>query len=158
MRKGKKTPENGAKILFWSYSTGSLSIKIKNAGGITMRYTVYIVICVLAVFLITLNVCAEDELERAAIAKCTKLALKMFGTDSFDKQKSGALDKPRHITNIEYFVTWRAACAEKPPTVPGNVTALCQGDAITPTGQQKKVFYWEKASGKTLHTGYYWCE
>ena len=123
-----------------------------------MKYTAYTMICVFTFFLMTLNIWAEDNLERAGIAKCTQLALKMFSTASSDKHQSEALGKPRNVKNIEFFVTWRAACAEKPPKCPGNVTALCQGDALTPTGQQKKVFYWEKASGKTLHTGYYWCE
>ncbi len=123
-----------------------------------MKKLVYTTICVFALFFMTLNVWAEDELDREGIAKCTQLALKMFSTASPDKHKSGALGKPRNVTNIESFVTWRAACAEKPPKGPGNVTALCQADAMTPTGQQEKVFYWEKVSGKTLHTGYYWCE
>lgn len=123
---------------------------------------IYIVALMLLVFvslcIISRNDVLADELDKEGIAKCTALASKMFSSALPEKGKSGTLGKPRNVTNIEYLVTWRAACAEKPPKGPGNVTALCQGEATTQTGQRKQVFYWEKISGTTLHTGYYWCD
>ena len=100
----------------------------------------------------------EDESDRKGVAKCTRLAAKMFGSPSSRKHKSTAHSKPRNVTSIQTFVTWRATCAGMPPEGPGKVTALCEGFAIAPDGERKSIFYWEKVSGKTLHTGYYWCE
>jgi hypothetical protein len=57
---------------------------------------------------------------------------------------------------ISPLVTWRAACAEKPPTGPGNVTALCQGKRIAEKGKDD-VFFWQKSQHGKLNNGYYVC-
>jgi len=57
---------------------------------------------------------------------------------------------------ISPLVTWRAACAEKPPTGPGNVTALCQGKRATTKGEDG-VFFWQKSQQGKLNNGYFVC-
>jgi hypothetical protein len=41
MRRGKKTPENGTKILFWSYSTSSLVVKDRKNIAINLDEIIY---------------------------------------------------------------------------------------------------------------------
>jgi len=60
------------------------------------------------------------------------------------------------LDTISPLVTWRAACAEKPPTGVGNVTALCQGKRFTEKGKDD-VFFWQKSQHGKLNNGYYVC-
>lgn len=92
-----------------------------------------------------------DDLEREGVEQCTKLAARMFSSKSKPNM-------PRKASNFAALVTWRASCAEKPPKGPGNVTALCEADAQTQSGEKKRVFFWEKSENGKKHTGYYWCE
>lgn len=54
------------------------------------------------------------------------------------------------------LVTWRAACAEEPPSGRGNVTALCEGKR-TPSKGGGKVFFWQKSDHGKRNSGYYAC-
>jgi hypothetical protein len=58
------------------------------------------------------------------------------------------------LDGLEPLVTWRAACAERAPTGPGNVTALCQGERTTAKGEQG-VFFREKSSHGLPNRGYF---
>lgn len=92
-----------------------------------------------------------NDIELNALNECKQLATKMF-SDKFTQK-----DIPQNISNVEYLFTWRAGCAERPPTGKGNVTALCQAKA-TKNGQPNHVFYWQKIYKKTPNTGYFWCD
>ena len=69
--------------------------------------------------------------------------------------KSHTLSGP--VTNTEQFVTWRAACAGSPPTGPGLVALLCEGDVPHKTGAISRLFYWEKHAGSRISTGFLPC-
>ena len=55
------------------------------------------------------------------------------------------------------LATWRAACAERPPTGPGNVTSLCEGKLSAAKGG-KGVFFWQKSIRANSIAGYFVCE
>lgn len=63
---------------------------------------------------------SENFLEKRMLGNCRALAKEL--------NKSHGVGIA--LENISPLVTWRAACAEKPPTGPGHVTALCQGERI----------------------------
>jgi hypothetical protein len=52
--------------------------------------------------------------------------------------------------------TWRAACAERPPTGKGTVTALCEAKRKTDKGEQG-VFFWQKSYRGKPNIGYFIC-
>jgi hypothetical protein len=54
------------------------------------------------------------------------------------------------------LVTWHAACAERPPTGPGDVTALCEGKRVTAKGAER-IFFWQKSKRGKLNKGYFMC-
>lgn len=89
---------------------------------------------------------ADDGLDKQMLEKCQAVA-KALNTTS----KAGI-----RLDGLEALVTWRAACAEKPPTGPGNVTALCQGKRLTAQGEQG-VFFWEKTDHGKPNRGYFTC-
>lgn len=60
------------------------------------------------------------------------------------------------LKDITTLATWRAACAEEPPTGPGNVTALCEGKRIAAKGGAG-VFFWQKSQLGKLNSGYIVC-
>ncbi len=60
------------------------------------------------------------------------------------------------LKDITPLVTWRAACAERPPTGPGNVTALCEGKRTAAKGGAG-VFFWQKSHQGKLKRGYFEC-
>jgi hypothetical protein len=60
------------------------------------------------------------------------------------------------LKGITTLATWRAACAEEPPTGPGNVTALCEGKRIAAKGGAG-VFFWQKSQRGKLNSGYIMC-
>jgi len=57
------------------------------------------------------------------------------------------------VSNAKQLVTWRASCAESPPTGPGNVDLLCEGDIARKDGSSVRVFYWQKHAGTNISTG-----
>jgi hypothetical protein len=61
------------------------------------------------------------------------------------------------MDDLTPYVTWRAACAERPPAGLGEVTALCEGKRTSANGNEK-LFFWQKKSkvGK-LNNGYFIC-
>jgi len=87
-------------------------------------------------------------IEKSMLLDCTTLA------------KAINLSNPRigiDLRGITPLVTWRASCAEKPPTGPGNVTALCEA-AREPDKGRERVFFWQKSVHGKHHQGYYFCE
>jgi hypothetical protein len=62
-----------------------------------------------------------------------------------------------NVNDITPLYTWRASCAEKPPTGKGNVMALCEGTSIRSDGTAKLLFFWSKTNKGKLTTGYYSC-
>ena len=93
---------------------------------------------------------AQDDVDAEARRKCTQLAAEMFG------QARPA--EPRDPSGIEVLVTWRASCAERPPTGPGHVVALCEADVISSPSTRRRVFFWKKQQGTAVSTGYHWCD
>ena len=89
---------------------------------------------------------SDDDLEKKSLARCQALATEMNKT-----HKAGI-----RLEGITPLVTWRAACADKPPTGPGNVTALCQGIRVTAKGEQG-VFFWQKSNQGKLNNRYFLC-
>ena len=89
---------------------------------------------------------ATDDLEKQMLDKCQAVAKEL----NKSRQAGISLDR------LEPLVTWRAACAERPPTAPGNVTALCQGKRTTAKGEQG-VFFWEKSNHGVPNRGYFTC-
>ncbi|WP_444846866.1 hypothetical protein [Duganella caerulea] len=88
----------------------------------------------------------ENDLEKKMLTNCQVLAK--------DLNKSrGVGISPEGISPL---VTWRAACAERPPTGPGNVTALCQGKRVSAQGEEG-VFFWQKSQHGKLNSGYFIC-
>ncbi|MYN16381.1 hypothetical protein GTP81_06410 [Rugamonas sp. FT107W] len=88
----------------------------------------------------------ESDLEKKMLNDCQVLAREI------NKSHGVGIS----LEAISPLVTWRAACAEKPPTGPGNVTALCQGKRVTPKGEES-VFFWQKSQHGKLNTGYFVC-
>jgi hypothetical protein len=70
------------------------------------------------------------------------------------------LNKSKKISismdGMQALATWRAACAERPPTGAGNVTALCEGKLNGVKGAGR-VFFWEKSHQGKAHRGYFTC-
>lgn len=88
----------------------------------------------------------ETDVEKKALAACQSLAKEM--------------NQARHIgirqDGMTSMFSWHAACAEKPPTGPGNVTALCEGRREAAKGGGK-VFFWQKSDHGRLNNGYVAC-
>lgn len=100
-----------------------------------------------ALFFISLSAMAVEDFEVKALQACETLAR--------DIEKT--LVPTSKITQIEYLVTWRAACAERPPTGPGNVKALCTGLILQTDGNSKGIFYWSKIYKGKINTGHFLC-
>jgi hypothetical protein len=89
---------------------------------------------------------ATDDLDKHMLKKCQAVAKEL------NKTRRAAIS----LDGQEPLVTWRAGCAERAPTGPGNVTALCQGKRTTAKGEQG-VFFWEKSSHGLPNRGYFTC-
>ena len=89
---------------------------------------------------------ATDDLEKQMLEKCQAVAKELNKTRQAGISPDG----------LEPLVTWRAACAERPPAGPGNVTALCQGKRTTAKGEQG-VFFWEKSHHGLPSRSYFTC-
>lgn len=87
-----------------------------------------------------------DDLEKKMLNDCKVLAKEI------NKSHGAGIS----LNDISSLVTWRAACADRPPTGPGNVTALCQGKRITDKGENE-VFFWQKSERGKLNSGYFVC-
>lgn len=88
----------------------------------------------------------ETDLEKKMLNDCSELAK--------------AINKSHpeiaiSLQGLAPLVTWRASCAEKPPTGAGNVTALCEGERAANKG---KIFFWQKLDQGKLKQGYYLCD
>lgn len=89
---------------------------------------------------------AQDDADKKALENCQRVARQLN-----QAKKVGI--QPQGMTTV---VTWRAACAERPPTGPGNVTALCEGTRSTAKGEER-VFFWEKSDKGKRNNGYFSC-
>ncbi|SDC06359.1 hypothetical protein SAMN05428966_10122 [Massilia sp. PDC64] len=78
---------------------------------------------------------ATDDLDKRMLEKCQAVA------KDLNKTRRAAIS----LDGLEPLVTWRAACAERPPTGPGNVTALCTGKHTAAKGE-RGVFSGKKAT------------
>lgn len=107
-------------------------------------------ICLAAGFA-AISTCAlaqdDQDIDKKMLANCQALATQL-------NKSHGAGISPKEITPL---VTWRAACAERPPTGPGNVTSLCEG-RLTAAKGGKGVFFWQKSHQGKLNSGYFVCE
>jgi len=88
----------------------------------------------------------ENDLEKKMLNDCQVLAKEI------NKSHGAGIS----LEAISPLVTWRAACAEKPPTGLGNVTALCQGKRVTAKGEDG-IFFWQKSQHGKLNNGYFVC-
>jgi hypothetical protein len=106
----------------------------------------YVALCLASVCSAALGQDAS-ELEKKMLDECRAVAMEI-------NTSHGAGISLKDITPL---VTWRAACAERPPTGPGNVTALCEGK-LTSTKGGASVFFWQKARRGKLNRGYFVCD
>lgn len=88
----------------------------------------------------------ETDIDKEMLARCQALASQL------NKSKSAGIS----LKDITPLVTWRAACAERPPSGPGNVTSLCEGRLTAEKGG-KGVFFWQKSHEGKLNSGYFVC-
>lgn len=88
----------------------------------------------------------DEDFDKKGQDNCQRLAKQL-------NQSKQLGIRPQGMTSL---ATWRAACAERPPTGPGNVTALCEGTRVTNKGEER-VFFWEKSSKGKLNNGYFAC-
>lgn len=88
-----------------------------------------------------------EEHNPEMVAECVSLATAM------NRSTKLRID----LRGITPHYTWRSACAERPPSGPGNVVALCEGQAVFPDGRNAPVFFWSKSHQGKAHTGYYPC-
>jgi hypothetical protein len=105
-----------------------------------------ILACCLAAVCSAASAEATDDLDKQMLEKCQAVAKEL------NKTRRAAIS----LDGLEPLVTWRAACAERPPTGPGNVTALCTGKHTAAKGE-RGVFFWEKNDHGKLHRGYFTC-
>ncbi|HLC06600.1 MAG TPA: hypothetical protein VJJ26_00295 [Candidatus Babeliales bacterium] len=104
-------------------------------------------------FIVSLVLCFSweiafaDNIDADMLRDCTELASHI---EKSSKQSFA-------IEDLEPLFTWRASCAEKPPTGKGNVKALCEGNVLQKNGTKKRIFFWSKTNQEKLVTGYYWC-
>lgn len=89
----------------------------------------------------------SDDLDKKMLSNCQAVATEL------NKSKSAGIS----LKEIAPLVTWRAACAERPPAGPGNVTALCEGRMAAAKGG-KGVFFWQKSHQGKLNSGYFVCD
>lgn len=89
---------------------------------------------------------SNDDLESKMLNDCQVLAKKLNISKKVGISMNG----------IQPLVTWRAACAERPPTGPGYVTALCEGKRAVAKGEER-VFFWEKAKHGKFNRGFFNC-
>jgi hypothetical protein len=89
----------------------------------------------------------EQDIDKKMLAQCQALASQL-------NKSQGAGISLQEMTPL---ATWRAACAERPPTGPGNVTSLCEGKQAAAKGG-KGVFFWQKSHQGKLNAGYFVCE
>jgi len=89
---------------------------------------------------------SNDDLERKMLNDCQILATKLSKSKKISISNDG----------IQPLVTWRAACAERPPTGPGNVTAHCEGKRDAAKGEER-VFFWEKVKHGKFNRGFFIC-
>jgi hypothetical protein len=89
----------------------------------------------------------NDELAAKMMNDCQALARELNRSKQLGIRTEG----------LQPLFTWRAACAERPPTGPGDVTALCEGKRVTSKGE-KGVFFWQKSDRGRLNEGYFDCD
>jgi len=89
---------------------------------------------------------SNDDLGRRMLNDCQALAKEL------NRSKKVGIS----TDDIQPFFTWRAACAERPPTGPGDVTALCEGKRVAAKGEQR-VFFWQKVNHGKFNRGFFIC-
>ena len=95
-----------------------------------------------------LQVANANANEKSEMAACKNIGLTLVNANASNQK----------ITNMEVLYTWRASCAEKPPTGEGDVLALCDGDLVSKNGVIRRIFYWEKIKNNgERHIGYHLC-
>lgn len=89
---------------------------------------------------------ADTDIEKQALAACQVLAREMNQSRDLGIRQDG----------MTSMFSWHAACAERPPRGPGNVTALCEGKRTAAKGGGK-IFFWQKSDHGKLSNGYFNC-
>ncbi|MFK3736746.1 hypothetical protein [Massilia sp. TN1-12] len=105
---------------------------------------------ILALSLATASAAAfaqDSDVEKEMVDRCQAVAKQLNKTRKLGIRADG----------MEAFATWRAACAERPPTGPGNVTALCEGTRVV-AGKEQRVFFWQMSDHGKLGNGYFACD
>ncbi|MES2917856.1 MAG: hypothetical protein V4729_04480 [Pseudomonadota bacterium] len=62
-----------------------------------------------------------------------------------------------NTNDLAPLVTWRASCAETPPTGEGNIMALCEGTSVGADGNGELLFFWSRTNRGKVETGYMAC-
>lgn len=89
-----------------------------------------------------------EELDPSMIKDCVQLAALL--------NKSGKVNI--NTNEIAPLYTWRASCAERPPTGEGNVMALCEGTSVRGDGKGELLFFWSKTKRGKVSTGFFICQ
>jgi hypothetical protein len=111
-----------------------------------MRIKSFLALC-LATACTASHAQGDDKLEQSMLNECQVLAKEI------NKAKKVGIS----TKDMSPLFTWRAACAERPPTGAGNVTALCEGKRRTVKGEEG-IFFWQKSNKGKLENGYFLCE
>lgn len=93
------------------------------------------------------NEAVADDSDPALLQGCTQAAELL--------NRSGKVNI--NTNDLTPLVTWRASCAETPPTGDGNIMALCEGTSVGADGNGELLFFWSRTNRGKLETGYMAC-
>lgn len=93
------------------------------------------------------NDAGADEIDPALLQGCTQAAELL--------NRSGKVNI--NTNDLTPLVTWRASCAESPPTGEGNIMALCEGTSVGADGNGELLFFWSRTNRGKVDTGYMAC-
>lgn len=89
---------------------------------------------------------SNDDLDRKMLNDCQVLAKELSSSNRVRISTEG----------IKPIFSWHAGCAERPPTGPGEVTALCEGKPVVGRGKER-VFFWQKEMNGKFNRGFFLC-
>jgi hypothetical protein len=89
-----------------------------------------------------------EEMDSSMIKDCVRLAELLNNSDKVNI----------NTNEVTPLYTWRASCAERPPTGEGNVMALCEGTSVRSDGKGELLFFWSKTKRGKVNTGFFICD